>query len=62
MVAINSECLSKLLDALQQAVLLATVQRAAAQTQAADADQLYDALSRAVDATHQLRMRGAKEV
>jgi hypothetical protein len=60
-VAIDSDKLLDLVDALQQAVLLATALRRPAQMQAADADHLYAAVSRAACAVRQLRIRGVKE-
>jgi hypothetical protein len=55
MAPIDPDTFSELTNALQQAVLLAGRRAVDARAETADADQLYGAVSRAVDAARQLR-------
>ena len=61
MASIDPEKFSKLTNALQQAVLLAGRRAVDARAETSEADQLYAALSRAVEAARQLRFNGEKE-
>ncbi len=60
MATIDPDKFSDLTNALQQALLLAGQRATVARAETAEADQLYNAVSRAAEVARQLRANAAK--